>query len=151
MLMSSTGCADYSYPKASPYENNQAIATSETDSKIFLSTRVQDVIASTNGLSQQLLVYQEDSVTPTRESKNSLLASLTSSKQVVQQNIDYLEAFTPANSMKTKKENIVNLLKNFHSFLDSLKESIESDDFSAMKTHTQAYDNFMTQLQTISQ
>ena len=151
MTLGLFGCADYSYPKADPYESKQAIATSETDTKLFLSLKVQDVIAATNGLSQQLLIYQEDSVTPTKQSKNALLSSLQDVQQCIERNINYLNSFTPATSFKTKRDNIVGLLEDFNKHLDTIKKDINNDDFSTMKTHTQRYDSYIVQLQTISQ
>lgn len=151
IVLGLVGCSEYSMPKYKPGDQKQVIATSETDTRMFLSQKVQDVISAVTGVSSQLLIYQEDTVTPTVSMKESLIDSINNSIKTIQKNIEYLTVFKPASVYEEKRDNIVKLMNLFKDNLNDLSNAIEKDDFKKIKTLYNDYTTVLTQIQTISQ
>lgn len=144
------GCANYSGPKAKPYESKQALPTSETDTKVYLTKIVNDVIASITGIANMLLIYQEDSITPTVDSKEALIQQLDQAMKTVEKNITYLESFTPAKSYEEKRDGIVSLCKDFKTNLKDIKKALNDNNFKELEKQYRIFEDFRSQLQTAS-
>lgn len=145
------GCKGYSMPKYKPGESKQAIATSETDTKMFLSQKVQDVLSNVAGVSSQLLIYQENSIVPTASTKEGLIQSLDEAIKNIDKNVTYLTSFRPASVYESKRNNIVKLMNNFKGNLKEIHKAVEKDDFKLLKALYRNYETLLSQLQTISQ
>lgn len=151
MALGMVGCKEYSMPKYNPQESKQAIATSETDTKMFLSQKVQDVLSNVAGVSSQLLIYQEDSIQLTASTKDALSQSIEDSIQNVDKNITYLTSFRPAPAYESKRDNIVKLMNSFKGNLEGIHKAVEEDDFERLSILYRDYESILSQLQTISQ
>lgn len=151
MFLGIVGCRGYSMPKYNPGESKQAIATSETDTKMFLSQKVQDVLSNVAGVSSQLLIYQENSIVPTASTKEALSQSLDEAMKNVDKNVTYLTSFRPASVYEAKRNNIVKLMNVFKENLKEIHQAVEKDDFKNLKVSYRNYEAILSQLQTISQ
>lgn len=151
MVLGMVGCNDYSMPKYKPSESKQVIATSETDTKMFLSQKVQDVLSNVAGVSSQLLIYQENSIVPTASTKAALSQSIDESIKNIDKNVTYLTSFKPASAYASKRDNIVKLMNNFKENLNEIYNAVKKDNFKKLKELYRNYESILSQLQTISQ
>lgn len=151
MALGLVGCSEYSMPKYKPGDQKQVIATSKTDTRMFLSQKVQDVISAVAGVSSQLLIYQEDSITPTASMKEALKNSVDDSIKALDKNVEYLKSFKPASVYEDKRNNIVKLMGTFRKNLEDINNAVEEDNFKKLKSLYSEYTTILTQIQTISQ
>lgn len=143
-----TGCTDYSYSKAVPNQN-KPITLSEPDSRMVLSQQIVDVIATRAPVDSQLTVYMQDTVKPTPETKKTLQSAIQTAIEKVNSIQTKTEKYQVTSGMVSTQKSAVGLMKDISKSLSSMLDSLEDNDFKALKNAQTQYSNYLKQLQGI--
>lgn len=141
------GCTDYSYQKATP--NTNKITLSETDSRLVLSQKIVDTIATKSALDAQLTVYLQDTVTPTVEMKESLSEVISTSLNKVEQIKKDTEAYNVYSNLVSVQSQAVELMSEITASLNEMSNALKNNDFKLLQETKTTYGNAITKMQGI--